>query len=149
MEHASADMTPTTTRLRELYDYDPATGRFTRRTGPKAGKLVRKSRGKKPVRVKIDDKTYLAAECAFLWMTGEWPTHRVIHKDGNVKNDCWANLELEDKSGVYHDEAQDKWCAMVGRDRFWFDTAEEAYAALRPSSTRGDIQEELSKLGLI
>ena len=40
----SGEMTPTTTRLRELYDYNPATGRFVRRTGPKAGKLVRKSR---------------------------------------------------------------------------------------------------------
>jgi hypothetical protein len=144
----SGEMTPTTTRLRELYGYNPATGRFTRRTGPKAGKLVRKSRGKKPVRVKIDGKTYLAAECAWLWMMGEWPAHRVIHKDGNVKNDCWNNLALWDKGNVYQDG--DKWCARIGRSVVSFDTAEEAYAAFRrPSSTRGDIQEELSKLGLL
>ena len=142
-------MEPTIERLRELTDYDPVTGRFSRRTGPKAGKLFRKPRGKKPVRIKIDAKTYLAAQCAWLWMTGEWPARRVIHKDGDVKNDCWLNLELEDKSGVYHDEAQDRWCAMIGRKRVWFDTAEEAHAALRPSSARGNIQEELSNLGLI
>ncbi len=143
------DMKPTAQRLRELTDYDPDTGRFTRRAGPKAGKPFRKPRGKKPVRIKIDGKTYLAAQCAFLWMTGEWPARRVIHKDGNIKNDCWPNLELEDSAGVYYDEAQDKWCAKIGRERGWFDTAEEAYAAYRPSSAQRSMQEELAKLGLI
>ena len=137
------------TRLRELTDYDPATGRFTRRTGPKAGKFFRKSRGKKPVRVRIDGKTYLAAQCAWLWMTGEWPARRVIHKDGNVKNDCWANLALWDKADVYYDDAQDKWCARIGRSLIWFDTQEEAYAAHRPSPAQRSIQKELAKLGLI
>jgi hypothetical protein len=143
------EMEPAAQRLRELTDYDPVTGRFTRKTGPKAGKFFRKSRGKKGVRVKIDGKTYLAANCAWLWMTGEWPARRVIHKDGNIKNDCWLNLELEDKAGVYYDEAQDKWCARIGRDLGWFDTAEEAYAAYRPSSAQRSIQDDLSKLGLI
>jgi hypothetical protein len=142
-------MTPTTTRLRQLFDYDPATGRFTRRTGPKAGKLVRQSRGrsKRPVRVKIDGRSYLAAQCAWLWMTGEWPARRVIHKDGNVKNDCWSNLALWDEDDVYQDG--DKWCARIGRSVVTFDTAEEAYAAHRPSTAQADIQKELSKLGLI
>ena len=143
------EMKPTAQRLRELTDYDPATGRFTRRTGPKAGKPFRKSRGKKPVRIKLDGKTYLAAQCAWLWMTGEWPAGRVIHKDGNVKNDCWLNLEMENKSGVYYDEAQDKWYARIGPDRVRFDTQEEAYAAFRPPSAQRSMQEELSKLGLI
>lgn len=140
-------MEPTAQRLRELTDYDPITGRFTRRTGPKAGKFFRKPRGKKPVRVKIDGRSYNAALCAFLWMTGEWPTCRVIHKDGNVKNDAWANLALWDKDAVYADG--DKWCARIGRSVVSFDTQEEAYAALRPSSTQHSIQDELSKLGLI
>ena len=143
------EMEPTAQRLRELTDYDPVTGRFTRRAGPKAGKPFRKPRGKKAVRVKLDGKTYLAANCGWLWMTGEWPSRRVVHIDGNIKNDCWANLELEDKAGVYYDEAQDKWCAKIGRERGWFDTAEEAYAAFHPSSAQRSMQEELSKLGLI
>jgi GNAT superfamily N-acetyltransferase len=67
----------------------------------------------------------------------------------NPKNDCWAKLELEDDAGVYYEEAQDKWCARIGRDRGWFDTAEEAYAAYHPSSAQRSMQEELSKLGLI
>jgi Demerecviridae HNH endonuclease len=132
-------------RLRELFDYDPVTGRFIRKTGSKTGKLVRKSRGKKPVRVRIDGRTHLAAECAWLWMTDEWPSRRVIHKDGNVKNDCWSNLALRDK--VYQDG--DRWCARIGRSVVSFDTAEEAYAALRPSTTQRSIQKELAKLGLI
>jgi len=140
-------MEPTTQRLRELTGYDPATGRFTRRTGPKAGKFFRRSRGKKPVRIKMDGRSYLAANCAWLWMTGEWPARRVIHKDGDVKNDCWANLALWDKDEVYQDG--DKWCARIGRSVVSFDTQEEAYAALRPSSDQRGIQEELAKLGLI
>ena len=99
------------------------------------------------MRVKIDGKTYLGAQCAWLWMTGEWPAHRVIHKDGNVKNDCWANLALWDKDNVYQDG--DKWCARIGRSVVSFDTQEEAYAAFRPSSAQRGIQDELSKLGLL
>ena len=87
----------TAQRLRELTDYDPDTGRFIRRAGPKAGKPFRKPRGKKSVRIKIDGKTYRTAQCAFLRMTGEWPTRRVVRKDGNIKNDRWANLELEER----------------------------------------------------
>ena len=60
-----------------------------------------------------------------------------------------GRLELKDEAGVYYDEAQDKWCARIGRDRGWFDTAEEAYAAFQPSSAQRSMQEELSKLGLI
>jgi hypothetical protein len=71
------------------------------------------------VRVKVDGKSYLAAECAWLWMTGEWPTRRVIHLDGNVKNDCWSNLELK----------------PLDRPQ--------------PFSAQGSMEEELSKLGLI
>ena len=110
---------------------------------------MRQSRGKsrKPVRVKIDGKTFLGAQCAWLWMTGEWQAHRVIHKDGNAKNDCWSNLSLWDKDNVYQDG--DKWCARIGRSVVSFDTQEEAYAAFRPSSAQRSIQEELSKLGLI
>ncbi len=134
-------------RLRELFDYDPVTGRFIRTTGSKTGKLVRKSRGKKPVRVRIDGKTHLAAECAWLWMTDEWPARRVIHKDGNVKNDCWSNLALWDKDDVYQDG--ESWCARIGGSVVSFDTAEEAYAALRPSAAERSIQMELAKLGLI
>ena len=140
-------MEPTTQRLRELTDYDPATGRFTRRTGPKADKFFRRSRGKKPVHIKMDGRSYLAANCAWLWMTGEWPARRVIHKDGDVKNDCWANLALWDKDEVYQDG--DKWCARIGRSVVSFETQEEAYAALRPLSDQGGIREELAKLGLI
>jgi hypothetical protein len=99
------------------------------------------------VRVKIDGKSYLAAQCAWLWMMGEWPARRVIHKDGNPKNDCWANLALWDKDDVYQDG--DKWCARIGRSVVCFDTQEEAYAAFRPSSGQRSIQKELSKLGLI
>lgn len=70
-------------------------------------------------------------------MTGEWPAYRVIHKDGDVKNDRWLNLALWEKDNVYQDG--DKWCARIGLSVVSFDTAEEAYAALRPSTARGDI----------
>jgi hypothetical protein len=99
------------------------------------------------VRVKIDGKSYLAAQCAWLWMMGEWPARRVIHKDGNPKNDSWSNLALWDKDDVYQDG--DKWCARIGRSVVCFETQEEAYAAFRPSTAQRSIQKELVKLGLL
>ena len=83
--------------MRELTDYDPSPVGSHGGPDRKAGKPFRTPRGKKAVRVKLHGKTYLAANCAWLWMTGEWPTRRVVRKDGNIKNDRWANLELEER----------------------------------------------------
>ncbi len=110
-------MDPKIERLRELTDYDAVTGRFTRsRTegGQVIQELPRKEAGAHQDRWQdVPRRSMRMGLC----MTGDWPARRVIHEDGDVKNDCWANLELEDKAGVYYDEARDKWCAKIGRDR--------------------------------
>lgn len=94
--------------VRLMLDYNPETGVFTwrkrprehfktshdclawntRYEGSKAGS--RKSNGY--LDISIDGIRYLAHRMAWLWMTGEWPTHEVDHRDRDKLNNCWANL---------------------------------------------------------
>lgn len=46
------------------------------------------------VRVSIDAKRYYAHRVIWLWVTGEWPTLRIDHKDGDPSNLRWDNLRL-------------------------------------------------------
>jgi hypothetical protein len=82
-------------RLKHLLEYDPEDGVFTRRVacrpccraGDEAGYMHKGYR-----RVTIDGSAYLVHRLAFLWMTGEWPTGHVDHRDGNKLNNKWSNL---------------------------------------------------------
>jgi hypothetical protein len=86
----------TANRLREVLDYNSETGVFTWRValrprmkiGTVAGWLD--ERGYR--RVRIDARPYLAHRLAWLWMTGEWPSGRLDHRDGDPGNNCWSNL---------------------------------------------------------
>jgi hypothetical protein len=85
-------------RLRELLHYDPETGHWkwvAKRPGVKAGAFagtVNKVDGY--LRIMIDGHLYLAQVLAWVWMTGEWPTDEVDHKDTDRSNGRWANLRL-------------------------------------------------------
>lgn len=96
-------MTITSKQLRELLTYDPDTGVFTRRvdvkggatkgfTNAKAGSVAGGINNLGYVRISVDGKRYLAHRLAFLYMTGEWPSNEVDHRDGNPSNNAWANL---------------------------------------------------------
>jgi hypothetical protein len=83
-------------RLRECLAYDPETGIFTWRLRPsprievgnQAGALRQNGyRG-----IQVDHRQYLAARLAWLWMTGEWPTNEIDHKNGIKDDDRWLNL---------------------------------------------------------
>jgi hypothetical protein len=57
----------TAARLRELLDYDPATGVFTWRSPrPSRYQLI-----------SVDGWTYQASRLAWLWMTGSWPKGQI------------------------------------------------------------------------
>lgn len=85
----------TAARLRELLHYDPETGVFTWRVfrcgrampGAVAG---RKSGGYWCIN--IDGKTFKASRLAWLYVTGEYPTNVVDHRDTDRLNNRWANL---------------------------------------------------------
>lgn len=145
----------TEARLRELFDYNPATGEFIRRVsrrgrncraGDQAGTIHR--RGFRQIH--IDRKFYPAARLAVLWMIGRWPQRLVDHINLNPSDDRWSNLREANHSqngansrdrpskipfkGVTWDRNRGKYAARIrvnyrtinlGR----FDNAETAHAA--------------------
>jgi len=100
----------TSDRLKELLDYDPATGVFIWRARPAnsrmekvwngrhAGKvagslrLLSKSHKTKYRVIAIDSKPYLGHRLAWLYVYGEWPTHEVDHRDLDGGNNSIKNL---------------------------------------------------------
>jgi hypothetical protein len=81
----------TAARLRELLNYEPATGIFrwrVRRTrkalaGTQAGYVQVSLRSKDTGyrRIRVDGRKYRAGRLAWLWMMGRWPRHNVGHEN--------------------------------------------------------------------
>jgi hypothetical protein len=142
----------TQARLQEVVHCDPITGMFTRKlptlrrkVGAIAGNINNTGRWV----VRVDEKLYLASRLAWLYMTGNWPTYQIDHKDRNPANDKWENLREANSSlntmnrGLQSNNSsgypgvskfKDKWEAYIkkdGKKRFlgYFTTAEEAAAA--------------------
>jgi hypothetical protein len=89
----------TQSRLRELMLYDPATGVFSwlqHRCGPatrnrRAGTV----RGSKYRVICIDGKRYPATHIAWLYMTGEFPSLLIDHRNRDKFDDRWVNLRKQ------------------------------------------------------
>lgn len=86
----------TAERLRELVSYNPDTGIFTRRLDARRWKAggetgsVNKILGY--VHITVGGYAGTAHRLAWLYMTGEWPTASIDHKDGNRSNNRFSNL---------------------------------------------------------
>lgn len=81
-------------RLRDLLHYDPEVGDFIWRE-PGRGIRPGKTGNVRPdgyIRIGIDGISYLAHRLAWLYMTGDWPTIDVDHRDGNPGNNRFDNL---------------------------------------------------------
>lgn len=148
----------TAKRVREMIIYDPNTGRFTwkiSRHGPRskigdeAGSVHRSTSGYRTLC--LDGVVYHANRIAWLYMTGEWPSGVVDHKDLDRANNRWSNLRDADWSqsrintpvgknntsglkGVSKRKDRDKWYASISFQgkQFclgYFETAQEAHAA--------------------
>ncbi|HXP66428.1 MAG TPA: HNH endonuclease [Steroidobacteraceae bacterium] len=87
-------------RLKELLSYDPLTGVFlwlVDRGGKKAGDVAG-CRKRKYTVISVDDQIYRAHHLAWLYMTGEWPSSFLDHRDLDKHNNIWTNLRLATKS---------------------------------------------------
>lgn len=94
---------PTLERVRELLDYDPASGVFfwkvrpyrnsRRRPGDEAGILKPTgANGERHRYIGIDRRAYTAAQLAFFLVHERWPTGRVGFKDGDGSNTKAENI---------------------------------------------------------
>jgi len=121
-------------KLRELFDYNPETGVFTRlvRMGQrgKAGAVVGSPDTNGYLRVMVQGKKYRLHRLAFLFMEGYFPENQVDHKNGIVDDNSWENLREvsmacnmqncklsnANKSGftgVYWHKHASKWIAQI------------------------------------
>lgn len=119
-------------RLRELLNYDPETGIFTRSVG-RANQVAGAPAGRLAhhgyLFVTIDYKKYLAHRLAWYFIYGEWPTNNIDHINGVRGDNRISNLrdvsqafnvqnrrqssEASDSGvlGVY--QKRDKWAAVI------------------------------------
>ncbi len=99
---SKSNSTLTAERVREVLDYDPETGVFTRRTrsGPRVwvGDVAGFKRPDGYMQIKIEARAYLSHRLAWLWVTGEWPVYGIDHIDGVKDNNRIANLREADQS---------------------------------------------------
>lgn len=83
-------------RLKELFSYDPDTGLFTRLIALAKKSYVGEIAGCQEkdgyVTLRVNYKLYKAHRLAWFYMTGEWPTHHIDHKDGVKNNNKFCNL---------------------------------------------------------
>jgi hypothetical protein len=78
------------------YTYDPNTGLFTNKRLNKSwpGSMTRRMRnGVLAYELSIGRKTYPANRLAFYYMTGAFPEEQVLHINGVVTDNRWANLK--------------------------------------------------------
>ena len=151
---------PTQERLHELFDYSVITGTLTRKIGVRgsaAGLSVGSQNGNGYLRTTLSRVKIYNHRVIWKWVTGEDPSERVDHADGDRTNNAWHNLRLATQSqnlanhrlrsnntsgfkGVSR-HSGGKWVAMVWKDYKpyhlgYFDTPEEAHAAYMAAAER-------------
>lgn len=88
--------TLTATRLRELLDYDPATGVFqwkvNRRHNARVGAVAGYINHRGYRQIKIDGRGYSAHRLAWMFVHGCWPSGEIDHKNTTPGDNHFANL---------------------------------------------------------
>jgi len=140
---SNADRKPLTQdRLKQLLDYDPDTGAFTRIGASRPQTMHWASKPLGFIKrggtgagggyhmMCVDGRTYRAHRLAWLYVTGEWPEADVDHINGDRADNIWRNLRAASRSqnlqnmgkrrdnisgikGVSFDAARGLWKAQI------------------------------------
>jgi len=135
-------------RLKELLDYDPISGIFTRK---KDGKIVGRLNENGYVIINVDGILFRSHRLAWLYVYGGIVPFPLDHIDGNKENNSinnlrsctqsqnQANIPLSKNStsglkGVWYDKPKKKWKAGIKKDNKkyhlgYYLTKEEAHEA--------------------
>ena len=141
-------------RLHEVLRYDPETGEFRWRQRVSKALQIDAVAGTVSTYyrcIRIDGRTYTAHHLAWFYITGEWASGLIDHRDGNPTNNRWDNLRPATSSensanrrrgrnnksgfkGVFWCKRHGGWLARIQKDRRTrylgrFATAEEAHEA--------------------
>ncbi len=121
-EHLTLD------RLKEMLDYDPATGVFRwkvrphkksrARPGDVAGASKKHPNGKDYRVIGIDGRAYQATQLAFMYVHGRWARGLVGQKDGNTADTRAENLYEMQTTADKHDLTTKEGRARYQRD-YW------------------------------
>lgn len=150
----------TQARVRELLDYDSATGEFRwkKRTSNRVrvGDIAGRDHGNGYVRISVDGEHHFAHRLAWFWTYGVWPANGLDHRDRNRKNNRLRNLreaaQVENqqnlglrstntsgKTGVSWHKQRQQWVATIWSKRKCYhlglfatvEAAADAYAAAK------------------
>ena len=128
--------TLTLERLKELFEYDPESGLFTRAKaikGYRKGQQAGTDNGRGYIRLVIDGRGVLAHRLAWFYVHGEWPEGEIDHinripNDNRIENlrvvtrsQNLVNkgLDRRNTSGVTNvtfDRHRNRWTAQMRRD---------------------------------
>lgn len=83
-------------RLRELLSYDPITGIFTWKVRPanrcQIGQVAGRIANTGYRQISVENVRYLAHRLAWLYVTGEWPSGDLDHRNGAKDDNRFSNL---------------------------------------------------------
>lgn len=91
---------PSQSRLRELFRYEPETGKFYSLMDRRRWKAGREcgTNAAGYVSINVDYVIYRAHRLAWVWMTGEDPGPNLDHANGDGMDNRWCNLRRCDVS---------------------------------------------------
>lgn len=120
-------------RLKELLEYDPDTGVFTRRVSSGkacAGSVAGRSLPSGHIQIGLDGRRYYAHRLAWLYVYGNWPSAEIDHVNRSPADNSLSNLREASRhengakrsifsnntsgvKGVYWEMACGKWHARI------------------------------------